>query len=64
MMWLFVIWLTESHPELQMQPLQFTSMDNGVACESVHEAPGECTTGAAFATCAEFLTFALTEMAG
>lgn len=34
-------------------------MDNGIACESVDENTGECTTGAAFATCAGFLAFAL-----
>lgn len=36
-----------------------TSMDNGIACESVHEDSGECVTGAAFATCAGFLAFSL-----
>ncbi len=40
--------------------LQRTRMDNGIACESVHEDTGECTTGAAFATCAGFLAYALT----
>lgn len=34
-------------------------MDNGIACESVDENTGECATGAAFATCAGFLAFAL-----
>lgn len=34
-------------------------MDNLIACESVDENTGECTTGAAFATCAGFLAFAL-----
>jgi len=34
-------------------------MDNGMACESVHEDTGECMTGAAFATCAGFLAFSL-----
>lgn len=34
-------------------------MDNLVACESVDEITGECATGAAFATCAGFLAFAL-----
>jgi hypothetical protein len=34
-------------------------MDNGIACESVHEETGECTTGEAFATCAGFLAYAL-----
>ena len=54
--------LAEFHPELQMQPLLCTSMDDGVACESVHEDTSECATGTAFATCAGFLAFALTEM--
>lgn len=39
--------------------LQATKMDNGIACESVDENTGECTTGAAFATCAGFLAYAL-----
>jgi hypothetical protein len=34
-------------------------MDNFVACESVDENTGECSTGAAFATCAGFLAYAL-----
>lgn len=34
-------------------------MDNGIACESVDENTGVCTTGAAFATCAGFLCHAL-----
>ena len=42
-----------------LQHLQYTLMDNGIACESVHEDTGECTTGAAFATCAGFLAYAL-----
>lgn len=36
-----------------------TRMDNGLACESVNEDTGECETGAAFATCAGFLAYAL-----
>ena len=39
--------------------LGLTKMDNGVACESVNERTGECETGAAFATCAGFLAYAL-----
>ena len=35
------------------------SMDNGIACESIDENTGECVTGAAFATCAGFLAFAI-----
>jgi meiotically up-regulated gene 157 (Mug157) protein len=36
-----------------------TAMDNGIACESVDENTGECATGAAFATCAGFLAYAI-----
>ena len=35
--------------------LEKISMDNGIACESVDEVTGYCTTGEAFATCAGFL---------
>ncbi len=35
--------------------LELMKMDNGIACESVDAYSGECTTGAAFATCAGFL---------
>ena len=35
------------------------SMDNGIACESIDENTGECATGAAFATMAGFLAFAI-----
>lgn len=34
-------------------------MDNGIACESVDENTGECTTGEAFATCAGFLAYGI-----
>lgn len=34
-------------------------MDNGIACESIDETTGECTTGKAFATCAGFVCHAL-----
>ncbi|MEG1447527.1 MAG: glycoside hydrolase family 125 protein, partial [Ruthenibacterium sp.] len=34
-------------------------MDNGIACESVDENSGICTTGEAFATCAGFLCHAM-----
>ncbi len=39
--------------------LSKTNMDNGIACESVNEVTGECETGAAFATCAGFLAYAI-----
>lgn len=34
-------------------------MDNGVACESVDAYTGDCRTGAAFATCAGYLAYAI-----
>ena len=51
--------LLSGHGKEALQHLQHTLMDNGIACESVHEDTGECTTGAAFATCAGFLAYAL-----
>ena len=39
--------------------LRRIQMDNLIACESVDEYSGECTTGEAFATCAGFLCYAL-----
>lgn len=39
-------------------------MDNGIACESVDEHTGESTTGDAFATCAGFLVYAMTQAFG
>lgn len=39
--------------------LRRVPMDNGIACESVDEVTGMCTTGEAFATCAGFLCYAL-----
>lgn len=51
--------LLSGHAQDALRHLQHTRMDNGIACESVHEDTGECATGAAFATCAGFLAFAL-----
>lgn len=34
-------------------------MDGGIACESIDEHTGECRTGAAFATCAGYLAYAI-----
>ena len=51
--------LLSGHGETALEHLARTRMDNGIACESVHEDTGECTTGAAFATCAGFLAYAL-----
>jgi uncharacterized protein len=44
--------------------LSFISMDDGLACESVDPDTGEAVTGAAFATCAGFLSFAMLEAFG
>lgn len=41
--------------------LSKTKLDNGIACESVDENTGICTTGEAFATCAGFLAYAINE---
>lgn len=51
--------LLSGHGTSAIDHLKNTVMDNGVACESVDEDTGECTTGAAFATCAGFLSFSL-----
>lgn len=51
--------MLSGHRETAMTHLKQCRMDNGIACESVHEDTGECMTGAAFATCAGFLAFAL-----
>lgn len=42
-----------------LEHLRRTRLDNGIACESVDEHTGECTTGEAFATCAGFICHAL-----
>lgn len=47
------------HKDTAFLHLMRTQMDNGIACESVDEETGECTTGEAFATCAGFLAYAL-----
>lgn len=39
--------------------LKKMKMDNYIACESVNEESGECTSGEAFATCAGFLAYSL-----
>ncbi len=51
--------LLSGHHQEALRHLRATRMDNGIACESVHEDTGDCTTGAAFATCAGFLAYAL-----
>ncbi len=42
-----------------IENLKLMKMDNYIACESVDEESGECTTGEAFATCAGFLAYSL-----
>ena len=51
--------LLSGYRDSALRHLAVTKMDNGLACESVHEDTGECTTGEAFATCAGFLAYAL-----
>lgn len=53
--------LISGRKEASLDFLRRASMDNGIACESVDELTGECTTGAAFATCAGFLAYCLME---
>lgn len=53
--------LLSGHAASAVEHLRRTRMDNDVACESVHEDTGECTTGEAFATCAGFLSYAMME---
>ncbi|MCK9524696.1 MAG: glycoside hydrolase family 125 protein [Limnochordia bacterium] len=53
--------LLSGYVESALTHLSRTNLDNGVACESIHEETGECMTGEAFATCAGFLAFALSE---
>lgn len=45
--------------EQSLDFLRRAQMDDGIACESVHEDTGECATGEAFATCAGFVCHAL-----
>ena len=51
--------LLSGHMPSAIVHLKNTVMDNGIACESVDEDTGDCTSGAAFATCAGFLSFSL-----
>lgn len=48
--------------EHSLSILEKLHMDNGIACESVDEITGYCTTGEAFATCAGFLCHAIYSM--
>jgi len=52
------------HKATAREHLLRTELDNGIACESVHEETGECATGEAFATCAGFLAYALDKAFG
>lgn len=56
--------LLSGHTDTAVEHLNRTKMDNGIACESVNEDNGLCETGAAFATCAGFLSFALLHACG
>lgn len=60
--------MLSGHYEQAFAELEDVKMDNGIACESVNEDTGECSSGAAFATCAGFLChamkYALDEMNG
>lgn len=47
------------HDESAVQKLITAPMDNDIACESIDEHTGICTTGEAFATCAGFVAYAL-----
>lgn len=47
-----------------LEHLRRTRLDNGIACESVDEHTGECTTGEAFATCSGFICHALRRAIG
>lgn len=51
--------LLSGHRDTALLHLSRSRLDNGIACESVHEETGECATGEAFATCAGFLSYAL-----
>jgi uncharacterized protein len=51
--------LLSGHADTALLHLANTSMDNGIACESVDEVTEQCATGEAFATCAGFLSYAL-----
>lgn len=51
--------LLSGHASAAIAHLRRTTLDNGVACESVDEYTGLCATGEAFATCAGFLAYAL-----
>ncbi|NLV57339.1 MAG: glycoside hydrolase family 125 protein [Clostridiales bacterium] len=51
--------LLSGHVNSALEHLCRTTLDNGIACESVNEYTGECETGEAFATCAGFLAYAL-----
>ena len=47
------------HDKESLNKLINAEMDNGIACESIDEYSGKCTTGEAFATCAGYLSYSL-----
>lgn len=51
--------MLSGHHKQAFEELELVKMDNGIACESVNEQTGECSSGAAFATCAGFLCHAM-----
>jgi transposase-like protein len=51
--------LLNGRKEQALDILRRTPLDNGIACESIDENTGKCTTGAHFATCAGFLSYAI-----
>lgn len=51
--------LLSGYEKTAIENLKKMKLDNGIACESVDENSGICTTGEAFATCAGFLSYAL-----
>ncbi|MFA7109137.1 MAG: glycoside hydrolase family 125 protein, partial [Sphaerochaetaceae bacterium] len=48
-----------NHDESSINKLMNSNMDGKIACESIDENTGECTTGKACATCAGYLAYAL-----
>ncbi|AEV28802.1 hypothetical protein SpiGrapes_0977 [Sphaerochaeta pleomorpha str. Grapes] len=49
------------HDKAALQKLLAAPMDNGIACESIDETTGLCTTGEAFATCSGYVAYVLLE---
>lgn len=49
------------HDQDALKKLLEAPMDNGIACESIDETTGVCTTGEAFATCSGYVAYVLLE---